>query len=70
MSKSRFDEDVKGKPYLANIMKMNSYTSTTAQRVFAASELSVADFYKQLSEEITNGFIVDREEKLEIGNAA
>ena len=70
MNKSRFDEDVKGKPYLAGIMKMNSYASTTAQRVFAVSDLSVADFYKQLSEEVSNGFIVDQEDKLEIGNAA
>ena len=70
MNKSRFDEDVKGKPYLANIMKLNGYTSLPAQRVFAVSNLSVADFYKQLSEEIVNGFIFDRKDKLEISDAA
>jgi type I restriction enzyme S subunit len=63
MSKSRQDEDVMGKPYLANLLKERHRAS--AQNLFKAADLPVADFYKQLAWEIANKHIRDDDEKLE-----
>jgi type I restriction enzyme S subunit len=63
MTKSRQDEDVMGKPYLANLLKEGHCAS--AQDLFKAADLPVADFYKQLAWEIANKHIRDDDEKLE-----
>lgn len=63
MTKSRQDDDVMGKPYLANLLKTGHGAS--AQDLFRAADLPVADFYKQLAWEIANKHIRDDDEKLE-----
>jgi type I restriction enzyme S subunit len=63
MTKSRQDDDVMGKPYLANLLKAGH--STSAKDLFKAADLPVADFYKQLAWEIANKHIRDDDEKLE-----
>lgn len=63
MSKSRQDEDVMGKPYLASLIKRG--LGNTVQDLFKASDLPVADFYKQLAWEIDQKHIRDDDQKLE-----
>lgn len=63
MTKSRQDDDVMGKPYLANLLKARR--ETTAQDLFKYAGLPVADFYKQLAWEIAHKHIRDDDEKLE-----
>ncbi|MDO6726247.1 restriction endonuclease subunit S [Cognatishimia sp. 1_MG-2023] len=63
MTKSRQDDDVMGQPYLAGLLKKGSVG--TAQDLFKASDLPVADFYKQLAWEIEHKHIRDNDEKLE-----
>lgn len=63
MTKSRQDDDVMGQPYLAGFIKKGS--AGTAQDLFKASGLPVADFYKQLAWEIEHKHIRDDDEKLE-----
>lgn len=63
MTKSRQDEDVMGKPYLANLLKAGHGAS--AHDLFKAADLPVADFYKQLAWEIAQKHIRDDDEKLE-----
>lgn len=63
MNKSRQDDDVMGQPYLAGFIKKGS--AGTAQDLFKASGLPVADFYKQLAWEIEHKHIRDDDEKLE-----
>jgi type I restriction enzyme S subunit len=62
MTKSRQDDDVKDKPYLAGLLKSGRYSD--AQSLFRAADLPVADFYKQLAWEIDNGHILDNAEEL------
>lgn len=62
MSKSRQDDDVKDKPYLANLLKNASRADV--QTLFKASDLPVADFYKQLAWEIDKKHIIDSAEEL------
>jgi type I restriction enzyme S subunit len=62
MSKSRQDDDVKNKPYLAGLLK--SAGRSDVQSLFRAADLSVADFYKQLAWEIGEGHILDNTEEL------
>ncbi len=62
MAKSRQDDDVKGQPYLASLLKSKRFSD--AQSLFRAADLPVADFYKQLAWEIEKGHIVDNPEKL------
>jgi hypothetical protein len=57
MSKSRTDEDVMGKPYLATLLREREAMSP--RDLFRASSLSIADFYKQLAWEIDAKHIVD-----------
>lgn len=64
MTKSRTDEDVKGQPYLAKILR-NSPQVTSASELFKLANLPVIDFYKQLSDEIDHGHIKDSDEILE-----
>jgi type I restriction enzyme, S subunit len=62
MSKSRQDDDVKDKPYLAGILKGASRHDV--QTLFRAADLPVADFYKQLAWEIGAKHIIDDTKEL------
>jgi type I restriction enzyme S subunit len=63
MTKSRHDDDVMEQPYLAGLIKKGS--AGTAKDLFKASDLPIADFYKQLAWEIEHKHIRDDDEKLE-----
>jgi type I restriction enzyme S subunit len=63
MTKSRQDDDVMEQPYLAGLIKKGS--AGTAKDLFKASDLPIADFYKQLAWEIEHKHIRDDDEKLE-----
>lgn len=62
MTKSRLDDDVRGKPYLSGLLKSSTFSDV--QNLFRAANLPVADFYKQLSWEIDQGHIFDNAEDL------
>jgi type I restriction enzyme S subunit len=64
MTKSRFDEDVQGKPYLAGFLK-GSKKNLTAEDLFKKANLPLIDFYKQLDFEVKQKMIVDRDGQLE-----
>lgn len=64
MTKSRHDDDVKGQPYLAKILRAVGGPAS-AEELFKRAELPVTDFYKQLAWEIDNGHVRDDETKLE-----
>jgi type I restriction enzyme S subunit len=69
MAKSRQDDDVMGQPYLAaHLRRIGSPAS--AEALFKASELPVADFYKQLAWEVAQGHVKDNQTTLEPGHAA
>lgn len=67
--KSRQDEDVQGQPYLARHLRLIG-GAAPAEALFKASELPVADFYKQLAWEVANGHLRDGNTVLELGDAA
>jgi type I restriction enzyme, S subunit len=69
VTKSRQDEDVRGKPYLADHLRRQD-SPTTAEVLFKASQLTVADFYKQLAWEVAQGHIEDSGTTLEVPHAA
>lgn len=69
MTKSRQDDDVIGQPYLAGHLRRFG-TPATAEVLFKASELPVADFYKQLAWEVAQGHVKDNLTTLEPGHAA
>jgi type I restriction enzyme S subunit len=58
MTKSRQDEDVKNKPYLANIIRQAG-GSSEVEDLFKKADLPVTDFYKQLAWEVDQGHIHD-----------
>ena len=62
MTKSRQDDDVKGKPYLAGLLISGRFSD--AQSLFRAADLPVADFYKQLAWETDEGHILDSADEL------
>ena len=62
MPKSRQDDDVMGKPYLAK--KLKALRSGNVQTLFRTADLPVADFYKQLAWEIDNKHIIDENDRL------
>jgi type I restriction enzyme S subunit len=64
MSKSRTDSDVKGKPYLAGILRENG-SAASVEELFSRADLPIADFYKQLAWEVDAGHIKDRKSVLE-----
>lgn len=64
MTKSRHDDDVKGQPYLAKILREVGGPAS-AEDLFKRAELPVTDFYKQLAWEIDNGHVRDDETNLE-----
>ena len=69
MTKSRQDDDVKGKPYLSEHLRRIG-APATAEALFKVAELPVADFYKQLTWEVDQGLVKDSQELLEPRDAA
>lgn len=69
MTKSRQDEDVKGKPYLADHLRRLG-EPVAVQALYQIAELPVADFYKQLAWEVEQGHVRDNTTSLELGHAA
>lgn len=69
MTKSRQDDEVRGKPYLAGHLRRLG-EPVSVQTLFKASELSVADFYKQLAWEVAQDLVKDNTTTLEPGHAA
>ena len=69
MTKSRQDDDVMGYPYLADHLRRLG-TPATAEALFRVAELPVADFYKQLAWEVTQGHVKDNQTSLEPVHAA
>ncbi|MDI2076694.1 MULTISPECIES: restriction endonuclease subunit S [Bradyrhizobium] len=59
MTKSRQDEDVRYKPYLANIIRQAG-GSSNVEDLFKIADLPVTDFYKQLAWEVDQGHIRDQ----------
>jgi type I restriction enzyme S subunit len=68
MTKSRQDDDVREQPYLAAHLRKLGGTARV-ESLFDASELPVADFYKQLAWEVSKNMVRDAGEKLELGDA-
>jgi type I restriction enzyme S subunit len=68
-TKSRQDEDVKGQPYLAAHLRRLGQP-VDAKTLYEASELPVADFYKQLAWEIAKGHVNDAAPLLEAARHA
>jgi len=64
MSKSRYDDDVKEKPYLANLLR-SSKEQLRAEELFKRSDLSLPDFYKQLAWEVDHKHIRENPRRLE-----
>lgn len=69
MTKSRQERDVMGQPYLAGHLRRIG-TPVSAEALFKAAELPVADFYKQLAWEVEQGHVKDNQTTLEPGHAA
>ncbi|MCX7228288.1 MAG: restriction endonuclease subunit S [Burkholderiales bacterium] len=69
MTKSRQDHDVMDQPYLAGHLRRIG-TPASAEALFKVAELPVADFYKQLAWEVTQGHVKDNQTTLEPGHAA
>lgn len=65
VTKSRQDEDVKGKSYLADILKSIG-KSATAEELFRRAHLPLTDFYKQLAWEVDAGYIKDGDKRLDV----
>jgi len=65
MTKNRHDDEVREKPYLADILRRLGGTAS-AEELFRSAELPVTDFYKQLSWEVDNGHIRDGKTRLEV----
>ena len=64
MTKSRFDDDVRGKPYLTNLLK-SSMKKVTVENLFMKANLSRVDFFKQLDFELKQKLIVEHDGELE-----
>jgi type I restriction enzyme S subunit len=64
MTKSRYDNDVRNKPYLADLLRQTA-GSGSVEDLFKRADLTVADFYKQLKWEVDSGHIRDKKERLE-----
>lgn len=63
MTKSRQDEDVKNRPYLANIIR-EAGGSSKVEDLFSKADLPVTDFYKQLAWEVDQGHIRDKKNQI------
>ena len=64
MTKSRYDDDVQHKPYLAGLLR-EAGGIASVEDLFRRAKLPVTDFYKQLAWEVENGHIRDDETRLE-----
>lgn len=64
MTKSRSDDAVKDKPYLAGLLRAAG-GKANAETLFKYAELPIADFYKQLAWEVDAGHIKDNAQVLE-----
>lgn len=64
MTKSRSDDAVKDKPYLAGLLRAAG-GKANAETLFKDAELPIADFYKQLAWEVDAGHIKDNAQVLE-----
>jgi type I restriction enzyme, S subunit len=64
MTKSRQDDNVQHKPYLAGLLRETGGIMSV-ENLFRHAELPVTDFYKQLAWEVENGHIHDDETRLE-----
>ena len=64
MTKSRQDNDVKEKPYLADLLK-DIGRRASIEELFKRSELPLTDFYKQLAWEVDAGHIRNDDKRLE-----
>jgi type I restriction enzyme S subunit len=64
MTKSRHDDDVQHKPYLAGLLR-EAGGIASVEDLFRHAKLPVTDFYKQLAWEVENGHIRDDETRLE-----
>jgi type I restriction enzyme S subunit len=64
MTKSRYDDDVRNRPYLADLLRQTT-DSGSVEDLFKRADLTVADFYKQLKWEVDSGHIHDKKERLE-----
>lgn len=64
MTRSRQEEDILGQPYLASILR-DLGGSDQIEELFRRSDLSLADFYKQLAWEVDNRHIDDHGNRLE-----
>lgn len=58
MSKTRGDDDVRGQPYLAGLLRHAGGTAEVTD-LFGKSDLPVGDFYAQLAWEVRRGLILD-----------
>jgi len=58
MRKSRKDDDVRGRPYLRNLVRdLGGQASPNA--LYAVANLELVDFYQQLSLEYDSGWLQD-----------
>lgn len=62
--KKRSDSDVNGQPYLASLLKKRK-SKTGVEQLYKESNLSVVDFYKQLSDEYEKGWVREKGGHLE-----
>ncbi len=58
MTKTRSDEDVRGRPYLATLLQQAGGVAEVTD-LFAKADLPVGEFYAQLAWEVKRGLIVD-----------
>jgi type I restriction enzyme, S subunit len=65
MAKSRFDVDVKDKPYLASLLREVG-GNTKVEDLFKRASLPVVDFYKQLAWEVEKGHVIDNKTSLKV----
>jgi type I restriction enzyme S subunit len=65
MTKSRYDNDVRNKPYLAGLLRQMTDT-VNVEDLFRRADLPLTDFYKQLKWEVDNGHIHDDKEQLKV----
>lgn len=68
MTKSRQDDEVMNRPYLAEHLRRIG-SPASAEALFKVAELPVADFYKQLAWEVAQGHVKDNQTTLEPGHA-
>ncbi|UVT18556.1 MAG: restriction endonuclease subunit S [Nitrospira sp.] len=65
MAKSRFDNDVMGKPYLTGLLRQIGGSAKVAD-LFQKADLPVVDFYKQLAWEVEKGHVLDKHTSLKV----